>query len=134
MALGTHSEMVKSAFTNTTIPRLLQSKFHYVSILQKLRTLFEQKEFAEMYFEHNLGKKRHCCVDGIYKNFCCGSVFKNIELFRHQPEAIQIQIATDDFEICHPLGSKAGVHKMCPIFFTIKMYPVNICQNYQIFI
>lgn len=123
MALGTHWEMVRSAYTNTTIPRLLQSKFHYVSILQKLRTLFEQKEFAEMYFEHNLGEKRHRCEDGIYENFCCGSVFKNIELFRHQPEAIQIQIATDDFEICNPLGSKAGVHKMCPIYFTIKNVP-----------
>lgn len=122
-AIGTHWEMIRSRSTNSTIPRLLQSKFHYISILQTIQSLFKQKEFLKMYFEYNMGANRHRCVEGVYKHFCCGKVFKQSELFSSQPHALQIQIATDDFEICDPIGSKSGVHKMCPIYFCIKNVP-----------
>lgn len=121
--LGTHWEMVKSKSTNSWIPRLLESKIHYTPILPTLQSLFKRKEFSDMYFEHNLGTNRHRCQEGAYKYFCCGDLFKKSELFLDQPHALQLQIATDDFEICDPLGSKSGIHKMTPIYFTIKNVP-----------
>lgn len=123
MAIGTHWEMAKSKLNNITIPRLFQSKFHYISLRQRIHSLFMQKEFRDMYFEHNLGDNRQCCVEGLYKNFCCGSLYKESQLYSSQPHALQLQFATDDFEPNDALGSKAGVHKMCPIYFTIKNVP-----------
>lgn len=125
MVLGTHWEMVRSKSSNAMIPRLLQSKFHYIPILQTLQSLFEKKEFKDLYFEYNLGPNRHRCQNGVYKYFCCANVYKNSELFLEQPYALQLQIATDDFEICDALGSKSGIHKMTPIYFTIKNLPIQ---------
>lgn len=127
--LGTHWEMVRDKSTNVSIPRLLPSKFHYIPMLQSIQYLFSQKEFKEMYFDYNLSEDRHRCTEGVYKHFCCGSLYKNCELFKFQPHALQLQIATDDFEICDVLGSKAGVHKMCPIYFTIKNVPSHFLSK-----
>lgn len=123
MVMGTHWEMVKSKCNNITIPRLLPSNFHYISIVQTVQSLFKQKKFKEMYFEYNSGEFRHRCVEGEYKFFCCGSLFKESPLYSSQPQALQLQFATDDFETNDALGSKAGIHKMCPIYFTIKNVP-----------
>lgn len=121
-ALGTHWEMVRED-SNLYIPRLLQSKFHYIPIIGTVRALFNQKEFREMYFQQYTSEDRHTCLDGIYKHFCCGSRYKNCELFESQPHALQFHIATDDYDNCVALGSKSGIHKMCPIYFTIKNAP-----------
>lgn len=117
--------MVRDKSSNSAIPRLLQSKFHYISIQQTIRALFSQKEFKQMYFNQYSCESRHRCEEGIYEYFCCGSLYKRSPLFSNQPHALQIQIATDDFEICDTIGSKSGIHKMCPIYFTIKNMPTK---------
>lgn len=140
-AIGTHWEMIRNKSSNVAIPRLLQSIFHYIPMLQIVQYLFNQNEFKKMYFDYNLSENGHRCIDGVYKHFCCGSLYKNCDLFKNQPYALQLQIATDDFEICDALGSKAGVHKMCPIYFSIKnvpsqytsklsnMYLISLCRS-----
>lgn len=132
MAIGTRWEMKKfrriNKRTGTSkiikIPRMIQCTFQYVSILNTLKSLFNQDDFMEMYFDYNSGEKRHRC-DGKYSSFCCGETFKNSQFFDQNPEAIQIQLAWDDFEICCPLKSKANLHKLCGIYFTIRNLPTK---------
>lgn len=124
-AVGTRYEMKRDRDHNYAIPRLIQSTCQYVPITNTLHALFQSEEFRRLYFKYNTGK--HQCLDGRYTNFCCGEVNKSNELFSNNPYAIQIQIATDDFDPCSALQSKAGVHKMCAIYFSI----VNIPQRYR---
>lgn len=65
----------------------------------------------------------HNCVEGVFKDFCCGKQFSKNELFRSDKSAIRIHISNDDFGIFNPLGSKGNVHKLSAFYFTIQNMP-----------
>lgn len=120
-AIGTRYEMEMNKQRGIAIPRLIQSKMQFVPITESLKAIFEKDDFLQIYLKYN--DEKHVCVEGEYKEFCCGTVFKKNELFVTDPYAIQIQIYTDDFEPCNPLQSKAGVHKLTAVYFSIKNIP-----------
>lgn len=122
-AVGTRWEFIRDR-SGEAIPQIVQCTFQYISILETLQSLFKQEEFKSIYFVQNsLSHCQNSCVDGEYKNFCCGEVYKNTDLFQKNENCLQLQIATDDFEICNPLQSKAGIHKVCAVYFTIRNMP-----------
>lgn len=124
-AIGTRWELkkIKKNGVMIKVPRLIQTVFQYVSILSTIETLFRSSDFREMYFRYNNTEKNHVCQPGKYKYFCCGNSCKENELFRRHPNSLQLQIASDDFEICNPLASKANRHKVCAVYFTIQNLP-----------
>lgn len=127
--LGLHWEMKGQRKIHSNVPRLLPSKMHYIPILKTLESLFRQKDFREMYLDYNSGPNRHKCIPGIYEDFCCGSVYNVNELFSNHTDALQLQIGTDDFELCNPIESKATIHKIFPIYFTIKNLPKHYASK-----
>lgn len=57
--------------------------------------------------------------------FCCGEISKTHHL--HDSKlTIQIRIGVDEFEPCHALKSKAGLHKIYAIYFEIVNIPAHI--------
>lgn len=94
-------------------------------IIATLHSLFQNDEFRHLYFEYNTQK--HVCVEGRYRNFCCGEVYKKSEIFNSDPYTLQIEIFTDDFDPCSPIKSKATVHKLCAVYFAIQNFP----EQYQ---
>lgn len=108
---------------DTNIPDhgLVQSTFQYVPILETLKSLFSNKDFYEAYIRYNLHDK-HKCDPSIYEDFCCGSIHKSIEIFKN-PLALQLQIGTDDFEVCCAVKSKATKHKVNATYIQIKNMP-----------
>lgn len=127
-AIGTRWELkkVKIASRTVRIPRLIQCVMQYVSIIQTLRSLFLNKEFADMYLKYNqIDRSNTIGRDGT-KSFTCfnsGSVFAKSDFFTLNPNCLQIQIGVDDFEICNPLQSKANHHKICAVYFSIHNVP-----------
>lgn len=104
--------------------RLVPSTGEFISIPDTLKALLSQPDFQSMYINYNT-KDKHQCQDDIYADFCCGSIYKNKEIFR-DPLTIQLQMGMDDFEICDPLKTKATLHKICGIYFQIRNLPANI--------
>lgn len=102
---------------------LVPTTFEFVSPLKTLKSLFASSEFRNQYFEHNEGNE--LCKCDVYENFCCGSNFKNNELFQRYPNSLQIELSIDDFETCSPLKSKATIHKICAIYFRIRNMPAE---------
>lgn len=51
------------------------------------------------------------------EDFCDGTLFKSHELFSQKPLALQLIIYYDDVEVCNPLGSYRGVHKLGKLDF-----------------
>lgn len=124
--LGTHWEMKKvDSENNQSIPKLLGSKFHFVHITETIRALFKNEHFRRVYLEYNKENSvlRHKCVPEVFKDFCCGSVFQNNELYQKYPNSLQIKIFSDDFGVTNPLGPRATTHKLYGMYFTIQNLP-----------
>lgn len=114
--------MVADRENLNSCPKLVQSPFQYVSIIGTIRSLFLREDFQRA-FRNNVSNSNHTCIEGEYSSFCCGSAFKKNDLFQQYPKSLQLQIATDEFEVCNPLGSKATLHKCCAIYFVIRNMP-----------
>lgn len=122
-AIGTRYEMKRLRNDKIAIPRCVPSTLQFVRITETIKSFFEDEKFRYLYFKHN--SENHICVEGQYKSFCCGSVYKENELFSSDPYALQIQLFHDDFELCSPLQSKAGVHKLNGLYFKIINFPIQ---------
>lgn len=122
LAVGLRYNVSKSNFSDIAVPRLIQCKFHYISITQSIISLFQREDFRKAYFEFNDISNRES-KENVYVDFSSGTRFKNSELFANHPESLQIELATDDFDLCNAIGSKATIHKLCPVYFSIKNIP-----------
>ena len=45
-------------------------------------------------------------------DYCDGDHFKNHKIFSVDNRALQMQLYYDEMDVCNPIGSKAGVHKL----------------------
>lgn len=107
-----------------SIPSLVQCKYQYISITDTIISLFKRADFRELYLDYNESNEKKA-TDGVYTDFCSGSVFKENQLFQTRPNSLQVEIFTDDLEVCNPLGSKATLHKICAFYFSILNMPVE---------
>lgn len=119
MAVGTRWEMKRDRETNVAIPHLIQSTMQIVPITKTLTALFKNEEFRAAYFEGNSEKS----IEGEYKSFRDGEIFKSNILFSSNPDSIQIHLATDDAELCAPLLSRGGVHKGTFVYIIVENVP-----------
>lgn len=108
--------------TEVAVPRIIPCKFHYVPITATVFSLFQRADFRKEYFEFNKmnGQSE---VDGVYSQYSSGSRFKSSTLFSKFSNSLQIEIATDDIDVCNAIGSKATMHKLCPVYIAIKNIP-----------
>lgn len=105
------------------VPRLIQSTFQYVSIVETLTALFRYNEFRDRYFQFN-ARNNHDCRPENFSDFCCGSTFK-ATFFIVNRNCIKIQLYSDEFEVCNPLQSNADVHKVLGVYFSIRNMPLE---------
>ena len=50
--------------------------------------------------------------DNFLADFCDGSLFKSHSFFQVHPSGLQLIIYFDELEVCNPLGSHSGIHKL----------------------
>lgn len=108
---------------------LVQTTFEYVPLLETIKSLSSDPEFAKQYFAYN--NEKHMSNPGNFKDFCCGEIFRNSDLFKNYPDALQIELSIDDFEVCSPLKSKATLHKVCGVYFRIRNTPPEFNSKLQ---
>lgn len=126
LPIGTRFELERIEGMNLAIPRRIQSTYEYVPISETIRSLFRREDFKSLYMEYNsTTQSKHTCAFFffLHKRFCCGEKFKKTEIFQANPNCLQIQIATDEFEPCKTFQSKAGSHKICAVYFVIRNMP-----------
>lgn len=133
LSIGTRWERKKFTDGNgaqISIPRIVQNTYQYIQVKETIQFLFKSREFCDMYFNENTVLD-HKCEKGKYKYFCCGQTYQKSEFFKENPLAVQLHLSSDDFEICSPLQSKAGVHKICAIYLTIQNIPPKYLSKYN---
>ncbi|XP_070519717.1 uncharacterized protein [Cardiocondyla obscurior] len=94
----------------------ITSTFSYVPLLETLKVLLNNKT-VQKYVTTDVNINNNA-----YTHFVDGDVYKNNK-FLQSNKAIQLQIFFDEFEICNPLGSKTGVHKLGAFYFVINNFP-----------
>lgn len=92
-----------------------KTQFYYVPILETIYCLLSNKRVFELCF--SLSKSTN--NDNIFKDLRDGDNFKNNSFFINNPNALQILLYQDAFEICNPLGSSRKKHKIIGIYMTV---------------
>lgn len=123
-AVGTTWKTKTSCGSDLPSHELKQTTGEFVSVIAMLESFFGDDEFHKSYFDYNETRK-HKCTEGVFEDFCCGSIFKGNPIFDRT--TIQLQLSFDDFEPCNALKTKAGTHKMLGIYLEIR----NIDPKYK---
>lgn len=110
------------------ISKTVQTMFQFIPITKTLSALFSDPVFEDVYMDYN-SNKDHICVEGVYRNFCCGKIYRSNAFFESNKFVIQIRLFTDDFEICDPLKSKAGIYKVTALYFQINNLPPHLLSK-----
>lgn len=105
-----------------SIQRRIQTYMQYTPLVKTLESIFKQKKFRDLYLDYNKNGE-HKCQEGKYSLFCCGSVSQSNELFQSEPWSLALELSADEYEVCNPLGAKAGLHKIWGIYFSIRNLP-----------
>lgn len=125
-SIGSQWKTRRNHVTDLQDHSVVDSTLQYISIGETLKKLFMQQEFKDLYFKFN--SQKHKCVDGVYKSFCCGSTYKKCAIYRDN-FTIQLQLGTDDFDVCDAVKSKNVIHKICAVYFRIINVPVEISSK-----
>ncbi|CAD6223409.1 GSCOCG00011750001-RA-CDS, partial [Cotesia congregata] len=79
-----------------------------------------------------------------YTHFIDGEVYQKNKFFKQNKHVIQLQLYFDEFEVCNPLGTKTGIHKIGAFYFTLlnlyshlnsnlnHIHLLALCYNYDI--
>lgn len=126
-AIGLKWKTVTKSHCNLPNDIIIQPTFQYVSIIDQLNAFFSDPKNAQLYLEYNEHNK-HVCEEGVYKDFCCSSIYKNKAIYS-DATTIQIQIGVDDFDPCDPVKTKAGLHKLNAVYFIINNLPKKILSK-----
>lgn len=107
------------------VRKYVQTTFQFIPPSAIIKSLFEDPDFVKLYTEHTLNKS-HECREGVYLDYCCGEHFRKNALLKEDPNAIRIQLYTDEFEPCDALKSKAEKHKQIAFYMIIRNMPLKL--------
>ncbi|XP_043472523.1 uncharacterized protein LOC122505125 [Leptopilina heterotoma] len=111
-----HFTYVKPELVSLGKIRGKKAHFHYVPIIETLKALFKNKSF-------DINLKLPQNDTQILKDFTDGLMFKSNPYFLENPEALQIILYTDSFEVVNPIGSSRKKHKILAVYFTLGNLP-----------
>lgn len=121
-AMGTKWKTKTTPTSDLPDHQINQTIFHVIPIAETLKVLFSNPEFKSMFMEYNNNK--HECVDGVYRDFCCGIAGQKDPIFRCK-DTVVLQFGIDEFDVCCGLKTKATVHKVLPVYFRIRNIPMK---------
>lgn len=102
------------------IEKPISNTMAYISIIDTLKFLLENPSFRAYLF-----KERSHSSNGWYNNTSDGSLFQERYGSEKNP-VLRIHLYFDELELCNPLGTKRGYHKMGCTFFTLDNLPQHI--------
>lgn len=126
--IGTSQDTSKK--DNQTSLILKQRTAIYIPVDKTLKLFLELPNVLEKILNHHNVTStqksfiKHSDSDNvIFKNFLDGSLWKN-DLSKNKGKLVlPLIIYFDDFEVCNPLGSHAGIYKLGAVYFTILSLP-----------
>ena len=100
----------------------VNEEFIYIPVLDSLQQLLSNERISKMIFRPKTVRN-----EDIFYDVHDGSLFKNDNFFIGKKYALELVINHDDLEVCNPLGSKAGKHKVDMFYYSL----VNIDPKFR---
>ena len=97
-------------------------KFVYIPILESLKQILTNSRISKMVL-----RKPKCCDKDVFYDVQDGSIYQDDKYFEEHENTLCIVLYHDELEVCNPLGSNAGVHKLDMYYFTI----ANLCPKFR---
>eukprot|EP00111_Clytia_hemisphaerica_P003426 TCONS_00009790-protein len=95
-----------------------EETFMYIPLLESLSQILRNGKLEKL-----LCKKPSSSRDGCYYDFFDGSIYKNDPYFAEHPKALVLILYHDELEVCNPLSSSAGEHKIDMYYYCIANLP-----------
>ncbi len=114
---------------NSVSNKLIAEQFSYMSIIKTIKSLFSDKEFANLILNEVIDRSPFF-PRGCYENFTDGSFFRTHSLFSDPSKtALRIQIFYDGMGTTNPLRGHSAPHNLGIFYFTIQNLPnsFNTC-------
>lgn len=112
--LGNRFDVVTDKDTGLGKPVLVQDTFQYVSVKKTLGTVLSNPVILA---EVNATSPS---TDGVKRRYCDGAQFREHPLFTVCPDALQIALFFDEYEVTNPIGAKRGIHKLGALYYTLQ--------------
>ncbi|CAN7978968.1 unnamed protein product, partial [Ixodes persulcatus] len=93
--------------------------FQYVSICKMLKCILENP-VAWSDFQSQPEE------DGYLSTVFDGTAHRDHAYFQGDRKKICVQLYSDEFEVCNPLGSKRGKHKLTAVYFSVLNFPQKV--------
>lgn len=110
--------------------RLAQTTFQVVMPSETITKMFTNAAFKKMFFEYNEQKQQTGCNEGVFNDYCCGNVAKTSDVLRSS-NTVVLQFGTDEVDVCCGLKSKATIHKIFAVYFTIRNIPTKYASRLE---
>ncbi|XP_033125438.1 uncharacterized protein LOC117123569 [Anneissia japonica] len=88
--------------------------FFYIPIIESLQQLLLNDRISAMVL-----KKPNMHKSGVFYDMHDGSIYQRDNFFDEDRKSFLIILYHDELEVCNPLGSKAGTHKLDLYYYTI---------------
>lgn len=92
--------------------------FQYISIIESIKCLLNNKTVKNL-LQYSRTQNKH------FTDFFDGSLFKKRQFFIDHPEALQIILFQDEFQIVNPLGTATHKNKMLGVYFNLGNLPLE---------
>lgn len=114
VVLGNRFDVLTDKETGLVKQVLVQDTFQYVSVKKTLGTVLSNPVILA---EVNATSPS---TDGVKRRYCDGAQFKDHPLFTVCPNALQIALFFDEYEVTNPIGAKRGIHKLGALYYTLQ--------------
>ena len=91
-------------------------------MLESLKEILTNERISGMIL-----RKPKCCGKSVFYDVQNGSIYQNDKYFQEHRNILCIVLYHDELEVCNPLGSNAGVHKLDMFYYTI----ANLCPKFR---
>ncbi|XP_028409387.1 uncharacterized protein LOC114531989 isoform X2 [Dendronephthya gigantea] len=86
----------------------------YIPILDSLQQLLSNSKIADV-----ITAPRQVCKEGFLFDICDGECIKHNRIFIEHPNGLIIILYHDEIEVCNPLGTHVGKHKIDLYYYTL---------------
>ncbi|XP_064461573.1 uncharacterized protein LOC135371450 [Ornithodoros turicata] len=97
--------------------------FHYISLLRVLKMYLECPQVPDICEQQGREGRLTTVFDG--------TAFQNHKYFQGDKKKLCIQLYTDEFEPCDPLGAKRGKHKLMVVYYSVLNVPPELRSRLQ---
>ena len=97
--------------------------FHYVNIIDSFKALIEDKNVLEAIED---SRSEQPLDDDLLSDIKDGFLYKNLDYFRQNPEALVGTFYSDAIEIVNPLGAGKGRQKVIQVFWSLTDIPKHL--------